>query len=430
MNKNAKKAYGKAMNYYEKGKINKALELCEEALSEGLDNSVVLNFKGLLLYQKGSLSEAVMVWKINKDLNNNDVAKNYIKDAAADERRSELYKQGEELLKQLKVDKALDLFKRCAESDFNSIKVNTGIAICYQRKGNFYKASEYVRKALEIDEDAVTARIIEKELKDDNLYFETKSNLKISFMIITILFITILITVGVYIGISKYKYKFFINRIENEISNKIQQEDGLNNDNAEYEDKENAEINSDTILQETSKEESQKIYFDKEKLKMLIDNGNLDGIYDQLVAVKSESLSDEEAEVYNSAVSLMKDQGVSKFYEYGLWYFNNGNYPQAKISLDKAYTYCEESSLKEHILFYRASNSLKESDSKEALSQYEEYYNQYPQGTYAQEALYELALLNSSTMNKEKSIKYANILINNFPDSIYINDNIMNIVRN
>lgn len=46
MDKRAKKAYEKAMNYYEKGKINKALELCEEALSEGLDNPLVLNFKG------------------------------------------------------------------------------------------------------------------------------------------------------------------------------------------------------------------------------------------------------------------------------------------------------------------------------------------------------------------------------------------------
>ena len=59
MNKKAKRAYDKAMDYYEKGKISKALEICEEILSEGLDNSAVLNFKGLLLYQKGNLNEAV-----------------------------------------------------------------------------------------------------------------------------------------------------------------------------------------------------------------------------------------------------------------------------------------------------------------------------------------------------------------------------------
>ena len=50
MDKKAQKAYEKAMDYYEKGKINKSLEICEEILSEGLDNAPVLNFKGLLLY--------------------------------------------------------------------------------------------------------------------------------------------------------------------------------------------------------------------------------------------------------------------------------------------------------------------------------------------------------------------------------------------
>ena len=54
MNKKIAKAYTKAMDYYEKGKINKALGICEDILFEGLDNSVVLNFKGLLLYQKGT----------------------------------------------------------------------------------------------------------------------------------------------------------------------------------------------------------------------------------------------------------------------------------------------------------------------------------------------------------------------------------------
>lgn len=134
MDKKAQKAYEKAMDYYEKGKINKSLEICEEILSEGLDNAPVLNFKGLLLYQKGNLSEAVTVWKINQDINSDEVAGNYIKDSQADEKRVDLYKQGERALKQLNIDMALELFQRCAESDFNAIKVNTGIGMCYQKK--------------------------------------------------------------------------------------------------------------------------------------------------------------------------------------------------------------------------------------------------------------------------------------------------------
>ena len=84
--------------------------------------------------------------------------------------------------------------------------------------------------------------------------------------------------------------------------------------------------------------------------------------------------------------------------------------------------------MKEHVLFYRASTSLKEENKQLALEQYEEYYKQYPKGVYTQEALYELALL-MKNVDKEKSKYYANALINNFPSSIYINDNIVNIVR-
>ena len=224
MNKKVKKAYDKAMDYYEKGKINKALEICEEILLEGLDNPDVLNFKGLLLYQKGNLNEAVTVWKINKDLNNDDIAKNYIKDAIADEKRLDLYRQGEQALKQLKIDKALELFKRCAESDFNAIKVNTGIAMCYQKKGDFYKAKEYVDKALSIDKNAITAKIIEKELKEDGVYLESKNSSKGFLIGITSLFVVIAIAAGGYLIISKFKDKDLTNNIEEAKSNEVIEE--------------------------------------------------------------------------------------------------------------------------------------------------------------------------------------------------------------
>jgi len=429
MNKKAKKAYNKAMDYYEKGKINKALEICEDVLLEGLDNPTVLNFKGLLLYQKGNLNEAITVWKINKDLNNDDIAKNYIKDAIADEGRLDLYKQGEQALRQLKIDKALDLFKRCSESDFNAVKVNTGIAMCYQKKGDLYKAKEYVDKALSIDQNAITAKVVEKELKEDGIYLESENSSK-SFLIgITILFIVIAIVAGGYLIITKVKEKNLVNNIEETKNNEVLEEKiSTADDSKENEGQEKAEVNPETTSQEIAKEESKNTNFDKEKLKILITSNDLDGVYEQLKNVKEESISNQDAEIYKQAVNLMKSQGVSKFYEYGLWYFNQNKYSDARISFDKAYTYCEGNSLKEHILFYRASNSLKESDNKTALVQYEEYYNQYPKGSYAEEALYELVLL-SNAVDKEKSKTYANALINKFPNSIYINDNIVGIVR-
>ena len=422
MNKRAKKAYDKAMDYYEKGKISKALEICEEILSEGLHNAPVLNFKGLLLYQKGNLNDAVTTWKINEDLNNDKVARNYIRDSEVDEKRIELYKQGERALKQLNIDKALELFKICAESDFNAIKVNTGLGICYQKKGDFYRAKKYVDKALGIDQNAVTAKIIEKELKENGVYSETKNSSNGFLIGVTSLFVVIAIIAGGYLVMAKFKNKDFSQIIEKAKNGGILKESTTST--VEEKEQENQEIKPEEVVNQEP--ESKKI--DTEKLKTLIANNDLDGVYDQLKNVKPESVSSEDSEIYNKAIKLMKSDGVLKFYDYGLWYFNKGNYNDAGISLDKAYTYCEGNSYKEHVLFYRASNSLKKADNNNALKQYEDYYSQYPKGVYTDEALYQLALLTNSA-DKEKSKKYANTLINNFPRSIYVNDKLAGIAR-
>lgn len=426
MDKRAKKTYEKAMNFYEKGKINKALELCEEILSEGLDNSTVLNFKGILLYQKGNLSEAITVWKINREINNDKISENYIKASAMDEKRLILYKQAENTLKQLKVDRALELFKECAESDFNCIKVNTGIALCYQKKGDFYRAKEYADKALSIDEEAVTALTIEKELRDNGIYTGNKKTSKGILIGMTAIFLTLAIGTGGYLIISKLKSSGSINSIEGVKPNSSESDDNTSNENNDTDTQEKTSEGSNEQSNEKIYEESQKSELDKDKLTTLINNNDLDGIYEQVRNVKEDSMRAEDTELYKNAISLMKNQGVAKFYEYGLWYFNQGNYSSAKNELDKAYTYCEGNSLKEHILFYRASNSSKLSDNNAALEQFEEYYNQYPSGTYIQEALYQLTLL-SNPIEKQKSKKYANILINNYPNSIYANNNVQSI---
>ncbi|GEA32598.1 tetratricopeptide repeat protein [Clostridium diolis] len=422
MNKKVKRAHDKAMSYYEIGQIDKALEICEDILLEGLDNPNVLNFKGLLLYQKGNLDEAVTVWKMNSDLNNDDIAKSYINDSILDRKRLELFRQGEQALKQLKVDKALNIFIRCSESDFNAIKVNTGIAMCYQRKGDFYRAREYAEKVLNIDKNAITAKKIEKELKDSGTFIEERNSSKGLFGII-IMVIVVAIVVGGYAAVSKYK------SLNNTVEETTKDESDINKEADTYEVKDNTE-SAPEILKEEVKDEhnNNNINFNKDKMIALINTNDLDGIYEQIKDIKQESITSDDQEVYKQAVDLIKNQGVSRFYENGLKSFNENKYSDAKAFLDKAYAYCEGNSLKEHILFYRASSSSKLSDNSAAIRQYEEYYSQYPNGVYVEESLYDLALLNSS-INMDKSKQYASILINNYPDSMYANNNIKNILK-
>ncbi|OOM76404.1 tetratricopeptide repeat protein [Clostridium sp. BL-8] len=415
MEKKSRKTYDKAMNYYEQGRIDKALELCEEILSEGLDNPLVLNFKGLLLYQMGNLSDAVTVWKINTDLNNDDIARSYIEDSITDENRLELYKRGEEALEQFKVDKALELFKICAESDFNLIKVNIAIAMCYQKKGEFIKAKEYLDKALSVDKNEVTAKIIGKELKDDGIDMNSGGFPK-SIIIGIMIFFILIISVGGYLFISKYK---------NRNSFGIVQED---KPSIALEENNEKDTQNEQNIVDSAKSEPD-TNFDREKLNILIAGNDFDGLYEQLRNVEKESLSTDDMDVYNKAVHLIRDKGIGKFYEDGLSSFNQGNYSAAKVSFDKAYTYCEGSSIKEHILFYRGSTSYNLSDNESAIAQLEEYYKQYPKGVYTEEALYELALI-SNSIDKEKSKVYANKLMTDFPNSIYVNDKIRDILKN
>ena len=85
------KIYEKSMDNYNKGYIEKALEECEKGISLNLKDVRLLNLKGMLLYIKGDLKGAIAVWKINKDYNNDEISKIYIRDAKKDEENIKLY---------------------------------------------------------------------------------------------------------------------------------------------------------------------------------------------------------------------------------------------------------------------------------------------------------------------------------------------------
>lgn len=421
MNKKSKKAYDKAMDYYEKGQINKALDICEIALSESLKNSAILNLKGLLLYQKGDLKEAVTVWKINKDFNNDPIAKNYIKDSLADEKRLETYISGEIELKNLRIDNAINLFKKCAESDFNGIRVNTALALCYQKKGDFKLAQEYVNKALRLDVNSATAKTIKKNLISTGVYQEEKNIYKKVIMTITSIIIICLITISTYMITKALNNKRLTTK--NEQVDKIEKlEDNNKTDtNPIVSAEEDEEMSSESIS--TDK------FLDKNTLMTLVQNKDLDGIYEEIEGVKLDYLNSEDEGIYRQAIDILKSEGVQTFYNRGLTFFNEKSYENAAIEFNKAYTYCDGNYLKEHIMYYKANTSIKKEENTVALEEYEEYYNEYPKGVYTESVLYQLALLIDGT-DKEKSKDYAKQLLSNYPNSIYINDYIIKIIDN
>lgn len=440
MEKKSKKLYEKAMKLYEKGKIDKALDICDLALSEELNNASILNFKGLLLYQKGKLNEAIAVWKINKKFNNDSISENYINDSKNDFERLELCRDGEKALKKLNIELALELFSRCALSDFNSIRVNTALAICYQKKGDYNKALEYIEKALKIDCRYEEAIKIRKELIDFGGHKIKKKSSRKSLIVLTALFVIILFIGGSIALSMRHNYENLFNN--NASVNAESVEDNSNKDNIDLDNKNdkeeikngepvktNEEINHEEKENKIDEIDEKGAFFDNKKIEELIENKNIDGLVDQLRMIKRDDIGTESIYLYRQAIELINTEGVANYYNKGLEYYNQKNYENAEIEFDKAYDFCENNDYKEHILFYRASNLSRLMKNELAIKQYEEYYEQYPNGVYAEGALYELVLL-SSYIDKEKSKKYANELVNNFPQSIYINDNIINILNN
>lgn len=419
------KQYNKAMNFYNNGQMNRALEICENILANDLSCSEVLNLKGLMLYQKGLLKEAKIVWKLNYDINNDSVAKKYIEDCKSDDERIEKYKDAEYNLKNMNIDKAMMLFRECMESEFNSIKVNTGIAMCYMRKGDNYRAKEFIDKALHIDNEAVTANALKKDLINLGLYSNENRVSKKVLSVITVLFIIGAICVG---GYSIYTKVSLNNSISKDSS--LNTEEDIKKDESLGSDSNKDTNDSDQEDQNLENEQADKkeAIFNNENVALLLKNKDVDKLYDEINMVNKETLSGQDLELYNNAIELLTTNGVSKFYEYGVWYFNNGNYNSAKVELEKAYKYCDKSDLKEHIVFYKGSTASQLGDNSEALKLYKEYYSLYPKGAYIEGVLYELALLTNTT-NKNMGKEYARELVNNYPNSLYINDYIRDIVK-
>ncbi|MBN1050693.1 hypothetical protein DV092_01240 [Clostridium botulinum] len=421
MKKKNKRFYDKAIKYYQNGDLSKSLKSCEESLSYSLKNPSILNLKGLILYQQGKLDEAITVWKINKDFNNDGIAQNYIHSAKEDEVRVELYELGERKLKELKIDEAIKIFKKCKESDFNCIKVDTALALCYQKKGEINKCIDYMNKVLVIDKNYKVANQIKSQLIDLKAYKKESNNfVKSMVALVGVIFIcgTVYIFKDNFKGINKD------NNLSMESINKVE-EDASNSEDVVTEDKKESEPKTPDV---TTNEQTKKVLLDVNKLNEHFENGDVDNIYYDLQNVNEPDVSDEYKGLYRRCVNLLKTSGIEVFYEKGMEEFNIQNYEKANVEFSKAYDYCDGSYLNEHIMFYKAVTLEQLNNSDEAIKLYELYYEEYPKGSYADNTLYNLSLILNNT-DREKSIYYADKLRDEFSESIYFNETINQILN-
>lgn len=388
MKNNNKKEYKKALNLYNNGYIDKAIEICEIGISRSLEDSNLLNLKGLLLYLKGELEEAISLWKINKYHNDDEIAKAYLKDIEIDFNRRELFKESEELIRNLNIDEALQILMICKESDYNSINVNNALAICYMRKGEYVECQKCIDKVFSVDKYNIEAKSIKKEI-NEILNIKSNSSVVIKSIIITGI-ICIIITSGIL------------------IKGKLQ--NGFKDD---------AENNFEVVNKSGEVDASESI-----------DVSNLDTNSESINTSTKESSNDiDKKEDSNLNEHILNEDEIRENYMKATDSFDEEKYNDTKVILESTIIYAENSHLNDDIMFLLASTYEKLGDNNEAIKNFEKYISSYENGNYIEESYYKIALLYRD-LNKDKSKYYAKELISKYSNSIYNNTNIIDILNN
>lgn len=412
--KKKNKTYVQAIELFHEGYIDKAIKKCGSTVSDNINNPSLLNLKGLLLYIKGDLNAAKTVWKLNLDHNKNTQAKVYLEDCKYDKEKLDMYNEAEGLLRQMHVDAAIDMLEMCTTSDFNKIKVNLSLAICYLKKGDYSKSSVYLTKVLEIDKNNKVAIEVSKQLSE---YAGIKLEVRKKKVKLIILLPVIVFLAAAFVG----SYFLFTNRIKDEgkkdtASSTVVQPYDKKVENNRIEDKENGETTKDTLV-------------NRDEVQDDINKLDYDKLNEVVSQYKDNNFAGKDKAVFEAAKeTLSSDEGIDYFYNKGLTLFNNKDYENSNKEFEKVITYGQNSYLYQHALYFCANGEYSISDNNAAIKYFEEYYNKYKDGTYIEEVTYKLAIL-YKTEDLDKAKAYAQDLRDNHPDSMYNNDVISNLLK-
>lgn len=412
MNK-SRKLYAKALKYYNNGNVDKASVLCDKSIALDM-YTPAMNLRGLIYYIKGELESAEIVWKINSSANNDNISKKYIEDVESDNKRAELFKEGVKYYDDINIPKALELFLKCSESDFNSINVNNYLSSCYIKLGDYNNALKHIGKVSIFDEKNIIAtsnkRIIEEfgglEEKESNRFIIYAASAAAVLILGMIFYNIISKELGQSFKVQSTKSDYNIVAAKNSDIMKSKKNSNKNNVNV---------IKTVPV-------------FPVEDIQNNINNNNFDMLYEEIRAWKDKNLDTNDSLILKRAVGVLEDKGVRDFYIKGCNFKSDGDCASAIKYLSKAYEYGKSNYLYQHILYMLADAKEKTSDAAGALKYYEEYDSlYYPKGEYEPTVLYNMAMIYKD-LDAAKAENYAGRLNKSFADSIYNNENIKSIL--
>ncbi|SHJ21766.1 hypothetical protein SAMN05444401_2526 [Clostridium amylolyticum] len=435
MDKELKKIYSKAMLCYQKGLIDKALNCCEKGISKDIYCAPILNLKGLLLYQKGDLEGCRVVWNINADINDDGASKEYLKDSKRDSDRLKLYSNAMLFIKEMRINEALENLKKCRESDFNIINVSNALASCYIKKGEYIHSEYHIEKVLELDKynkEALSNKEYLKKFGNSS----TKDKLLNNKMILR----TTSIILGICIVILSLRYLIIpkVQFLKNPISLFTSSKDAKkgSNDKVDLEKDNKAPIKGTEGKSSDDKKTSGDINklqnneskFSQNEIKTDLEHKNYDKLYNVAMEFKDSKLNVNEKALYNKVLETLETEGVNFFYSQGMKFQKEKDYVNAQKELEKAFKHSNKSYLKSHIIYMLGASAENRQDIESAIKYYKLYAEEYLSSEYGDGVLYNLAVLNKNINNYE-SYKYASMIKSNFPNSMYFNTTIKDILK-
>ncbi|MBV7271561.1 hypothetical protein JMF89_04465 [Clostridiaceae bacterium UIB06] len=430
----SKKIYIKAIDKYNNGYIDKAIELCEESISLDIKNSAAINLKGLLFYFKGELDSSQKIWKMNYQINKDSVSQRYLIDSKGDSERQNLYNTAVSFINELKISEALDALKKCEESDYNCINVNNCISWCYLSKGDYDKAFEYIEKVFKLDKNNVAAKENIKLLKKYGCnisVWNMKKVLIVSFCLLFLIMMSVsirYIEFNKLISTNKQISNKYISSFEKYVKNMFKQPTPniVKDENNKSQNSKVQGNKQQTSIESKGKTETE--VFPSDKIKSDIQNKSFDDLYEEYMKWRDKNISEDNKLIILQAGELLKGESVEYFYNKGCASLNNKNYSDAKVSLTKAYTLDVHSDLYTHVVYMLATSCELSGDIQNAIQYYIQYDNSFDGGIYQDTVLYKLVILNKDS-NKEMAKKYAQKLMSKYPNSMY-NNSIVNEVAN
>lgn len=424
----SKKLYVKALDKYNSGYIDKAMDLCEESISMDIRNTASINLKGLLYYLKGDLDSAQKLWKMNYGINKDGVSERYLKDTKEDTERFKLYKVALDFIKELKINEALSLLEKCTGSDFNCINVNNHISLCYIKKGEYDKALKYVERVLTVDKKNTMSKEIIKTLKTYGAVSKEGYKINPKYILATIICLVLFIfTSLIYVNLIKNNKNLSIKNLFSS-SNKQKETPKKEISKPNKEENNKKENTSKTQKDNITENKKESEVFPSDKLKSDIENKNFEAIYEVESKWKDKNISVNDKGLLSNAEELLKSEGVEYFYNKGYGFMNSNDYNSAKDYLSKAYSIGKESYLYPHIIYMLGSAFYASGDVENAVKYYTQYDRDFPTENYEETVLYNLAIVYKDT-DKSKAKIYAEKLLQNYPESIYSNSIIRGLVE-